>query len=391
MLASSIVNSVMFKNIPASVTYPNNENTLHKDLKHGQCRIIPYYQKFPKDHPLKLQFMSDVPDTLLIEYMIGNAVVNDDSAEYSTHYGTTNNRYYFNYSMILGSWIYDKKFWIRVTQGTDVLTSEPIECKDISKELSSGLLKYIQYSNLDRIESDLDNRLVDWYALDDGFMDMFIEAIDAAPNDNDSIEILEGSQSKTVLSASYFTGKELQTGPMPDYMMTKIGAISNLDVFMINEIQYIKTDSFDISRFGNSTSYQGSMKLTQKYAIGINVDNIGISGEGIPSIPTGTLMYIGSVVNSSPSESEVKATTGIPAVKEDKTKSYTISNQCPFIAYPTSFGSLTSIIDNTGFEIISGFNITTIDFTFGSDTVNMTIYAIKLPVYLTSFNITYKF
>jgi Ca2+-binding RTX toxin-like protein len=160
---------------------------------------------------------------------------------------------------------------------------------------------------------------------------------------------------------------------------------------MVNEVQYIKSGGIDQDRFGGSTLYQCSIKLTQKLAIGINVDNLGIEEtETTPPI-AGTPMYVGAVTSSAPDETEVKLITSIDAVKTNQTKSYTMSNSRFCFAYPTSFGELVSVLDSIGDEIISGFNITTLDFTIGADTINYTIYTLKSPATVTSFNVQYKF
>jgi len=108
-------------------------------------------------------------------------------------------------------------------------------------------------------------------------MYFYVEAVDLDPNDSDSIEILEGSQSKTIISANYYSGLTFNTGGIPDYLATKIGIISDLDVFEMNGLQYIKEGEIEQERYGQSTSIQCSLKLTQKNEVGLNVDDLGIT------------------------------------------------------------------------------------------------------------------
>jgi len=172
-------------------------------------------------------------------------------------------------------------------------------------------------------------------------------------------------------------------------MIARIGMASSLDVFTVNGLQYIKTGEIEQSQFGGSTLYQASMKLTQKTTIGINVDNIG-SGSITPP-PSGTLMYVGVVTEAVPTESQVKAITGITAVKTNQTKVYTMTNSRFCFAYPASYGSLTSIIDTIGDEIISGFAVQTLTFTTGGVTMNYNVYTLVSPATVTSFTVIFKF
>lgn len=627
MIASSILNSITFKNLTGS--YPNMWNTLHADRRFGNFKIIPYYQKFQKDHTVYLQFESDIADQITLKTYCGTIEIESFTRSFDSQYGTTNKRYYTNFTVVLDSPYYDKKVYFTATQGTvteyvvesvvptnptdaemlvnsanaaygdlggkvyklfageyipddiinlietpvvwknvaglstdgplnrcgvwssldatpgqyigfgksitvatpkiyyigigadnymeisvngtviksfpsgdgiydhyrswhllpvmlraginlihirgyndasaasvgaeiynatlaelqamasvealdavtifstkdfigeyveegnfgtgytcpegytltdtegvkscdlvtavetvgGTLTSEPIYTLDLTDGIAKGIIKYIKISNLDRIESDLDDRFVDWSVLDnDGnFMDFFIDAIDIDPNDTDESEILEGSQSKTILSARFYSGRELKTSGIPDYMCARLGMASSLDIFVVNDIQYIKSGSIGQERFGGSTLYQLSMKLTQKLAIGINVDNIGLGDSPVVPPILLTPMYVGTVTSAAPDETEVKLITPITAVKENQAKIYTITDARPCFAYPASFGSLTSILDNINDEIISGFNIQTLTFTIGSDSISYKIYTLKNLAAITSFTITFKF
>ena len=133
------------------------------------------------------------------------------------------------------------------------------------------------------------------------------------------------------------------------------------------------------------------MKLTQKNAIGINVDNIGVAEGGTTPPIAGTPMYVGSVASSAPDETEVKLIASVAAIKADQTKIYTMANARFCFAYPTSFGALSSILDNIGDEIISGFNVIYLDFTIGADTINYTICTLKSQATVTAFTVQFKF
>lgn len=271
MITSSVINSVTFKYLDGLV--PNKWNTLHKDRKQGGFTVIPYCQKYDKDDIIYLQFESDsatVPDldiyfphfketiagTLLSSY------VGDDT------------RYFYGFEITLGAAFYDKQFYFVVTQGTDILTSEPVLCEDLSEALTKGIIKKIKYTNLDRDDSDLSNFFIDWSATE--FMYFYVEAVDIDPNDGEETEVIDGVQSKDIASASNYSGIILQTSGIPDYLALKLKAASSLDYFEVNGIQYIKDGSVEISRYGNSTLHQCTLNLTEKNTIGLNVDDLGI-------------------------------------------------------------------------------------------------------------------
>lgn len=392
MIASSILNPITFKNIPVSNTYPNIWNTLHANRSQGNARVIPYFQKFQNNHTVYLQFESDSDVSIVLKSFHGLTEVESFAGAYTTSYGTTNVRYYTNFTIVLDSDYIGKEIYFTATQGANTLTSEPILTTDLTYFLNKGMMKYVKYTNIERIESDVPGVFIDWFALSSSgyYLDFFVEAIDLEPNDSDDSEILEGSQSKTILSAAYFSGKTLKTGAIPDYMCVKLAMAASLDVFTVNGIQYIKDGGTDQSQFGGSTFYQMNMKLIEKNTIGINVDNIGVGGTVTPPA-TGTPMYIGSVTAETPTESEVKLITPITAVKANQTKIYTITSSRPCFAYPATYGSLSSILDTIGDEIISGFNVQTINFTIESVLTSYKVYTLKNLATITSYTIQFKF
>jgi len=173
--------------------------------------------------------------------------------------------------------------------------------------------------------------------------------------------------------------------------------MSSLDIFLVNGLQYIKNGEIEVSQMGGSTLFQVSINMTQKLAIGINVDNIGVAETEIIVSPSTTKMYVGSVTSASPNEAEVKLMTELEAVKQDTTVDYviTLGNRYCF-AYPSSYGNLTSAINNFSQELISGFVKTTVDFTFGANTIEMYIYTYALPTTFVPdpaipISVTYKF
>lgn len=270
MLSSSVLNSVTFKDL-SSGTVPNKWNTLHENRKHGGFYVKPFCQRFNKDGVVYLQFTSDSATTPVLKAYIPGAnytIILTSSANYG-------DRYFFNYSVTLGANYYDKEIYFIITQGTDVLTSEPILCEDLSADIAAGKLKYVKYSNSDRNNSDLSDYFIDWETV--SYMYFYLEASDLEVSNIDEVEVLEGSQSKTIISANLFSGLTLKTGGIPDYFVLKLSAASSLDVFEVNGIQYVKEGGVDVKQFGQSTLFEVTIKLTEKNTIGLNVDDLGIT------------------------------------------------------------------------------------------------------------------
>ena len=379
--------------------FPTMWNTLHATRKHGNSKIIPYYQKFKKDQVVYLQFTTDLDIPVTLKSFNGNTQIESTtSSTFDSSHGDTDTRYFYNFTVTLGSSYYDKKVWFTLTQVETVLTSEPIEILDLTEKIAKGIIKYVKYTNFDRNNSDLDERFIDWAILPGTghYLDFFIEANDQEQNNKDEVEVLQGSQSQTILSASYFAGRVLKTGGIPDYLAAKLAIVSSLDLFLINGIQFIKQGGIESDRFGGSTLYQMSIKMIEKMTIGINVDNIGMAGTVIvpiaPPDPATVVypMYIGSSYYI-PDEATFKLMTEISDYKSNQTKNYSIIDERPSFAYPASYGTLVSILDHTGFEIISGFITLTRNFTQGSELVSYRVYYFKRRSTLTSFNITFKF
>jgi hypothetical protein len=271
MITSSVLNSVTFKNLDGG--FPNKWNTLHANRKQGGFSVIPYCQKFNKDDIIYLQFESDsatVPD-LDIFYPHFKETI---AGTLLSSYVGDDTRYFYGFEITLGAAFYDKKISFVLTQDTDILTSEPIICEDLSEQIAKGTIKKVKYTNLDRGDSDLSNYFVDWSATE--FMYFYIEAVDIETNDSEETEIIEGVQSKDIAASTNYSGINLQVNGVPDYLALKLKAASSLDYFEVNGIQYIKDSSVDISRYGNSTLHTCTIKLTEKNTVGLNVDDLGI-------------------------------------------------------------------------------------------------------------------
>jgi hypothetical protein len=223
----------------------------------------------------------------------------------------------------------------------------------------------------------LDNGFIDWSSIPGNYLDMFIEATDHTPNDKDEVEVLQGSQSQTIVSAAYYSGRTLKTGAIPDYLATRLGMASSLDRFFVNDVQYIKTGDIDQDSFGNSTLYQVSIKMIRKDTIGVNVDNIG--GETTPEVIPPVLllpMYVGAITDENPTEAIILGMNSL-LIAEQSVEYFGIieASRCCF-AYPETYGLLSGIADRTGFDVLSAFTNSTVVV----NGINYTVYTMKRKI-----------
>lgn len=273
MLVSSVLNTVSFKNL--SGNFPNRNNTLYNDRKMGALRLVNYAQRFDKDDVIYLQFCSDdntVP-TLKSYLYKGTVVIETISGSLVSSYIGVDNRYYFNFTVTLGSSYYDINSYFICTQGSDTLTSEPIFVEDLTDEIANGKMKKIQYANLD-INSFSDSYFIDWTVLD--YMYFYVESIDEYAPEG-SIDLLEDVDQKVNIASKLFAAETFKTDGIPDYVCEKIIAASLLDVYTINDVQYVCNEIGEPERYGSSTLFQLSLSLTESVTSGLNVDDFGIS------------------------------------------------------------------------------------------------------------------
>jgi len=272
MLVSSILNTVSFKDISGS--FPNRHNTLYNDRKIGGLTLKKYFQKFNNADSIYLQFSSDVATVpTLRSYLYETTIQNTAIAgSLVSSYSGVDDRYYFNFEISLDSNYNNKTLYFKCFQGSDTLTSEPMCVSDYSDEISRGDLKKIQYANLD-INSFSDSYFIDWTALD--YMYFYVEAIDEYKSDG-SLDNFEDVDQKINIASKLFGGLTLKTGGIPDYLAEKIIAASMLDLFTINDIQYIANKVGEPEIYGNSTLFQLSLDLTETHTVGLNSDDLGI-------------------------------------------------------------------------------------------------------------------
>ena len=279
MIISSILNPITFKDLSDGEQDPRNDNTLHNDSRVGGFMVQSYYQPFKKDETVPLIFSSDV-DTDLTLKAYNPILISTTVKSFATSYAGDYPRYYFYFPVTLGADYYDKQAYFTIEQGSDLWTSEPICVKDYTDEIARRELLRIKYTNLDKVDSDISNRFVDWTAIDNtgNYMQFYIEAVNFRSDDEEEIEILDGSIKKTVISYTSFLGIKVSTGYIPVYMARKLMECSPLDVFEVNGKQYIRK-GYEQSELDGNKFVSVVLSLTEKTVLGMNVDDLGIENE----------------------------------------------------------------------------------------------------------------
>lgn len=94
--------------------------------------------------------------------------------------------------------------------------------------------------------------------------------------------------------------------------------------------------------------------------------------------------------NSSPASATITSKTKDIVSTGDKTYSYTCTNKFPFIAYPSSYGTLTSVLDGNGFENLTDFTKYTVTLSVTSGNVSYYIYIKNSAATINNFSYTFK-
>jgi len=77
--------------------------------------------------------------------------------------------------------------------------------------------------------------------------------------------------------------------------------------------------------------------------------------------------------------------------KANKTLNFTGNMARYIFCYPQSWGNLTSVLDDKGFEYLPSFKKITMTYTSGTDSVPMYSYILQEPCSLTNYKMTFKF
>lgn len=149
-------------------------------------------------------------------------------------------------------------------------------------------------------------------------------------------------------------------------------------------------------RYATKVNPNDSMKTIVNGGSSGNPADGGNSGSGIPGgggavVSPALLIYFGAVSTLTPIESVVKALSSRPALKQDQIYSASCSNQRFCFAYPAAFGSITSVKDTNGFEILSGFTQSSVIYTIDGTPQNYTLMVLTSPCTVTNFNLTFSF
>lgn len=82
--------------------------------------------------------------------------------------------------------------------------------------------------------------------------------------------------------------------------------------------------------------------------------------------------------------------TKVLKANKNNTFTYTASNQHPFVAFPTSYGNLTSIKDSSNLEYIGDFVKTTMNLNVTGGTVSYNIYVLKDPTDISNYKFIFS-
>lgn len=277
-LFSSVTNEITFKDCKGAIEL-NEWNTLHENLCGGNFKVLPYTQKFNYNTQRSLQFGSTLNELPVLKSYnkTTGAIIATITGNLVNEIIGVDNRYYYNFTFTLDSNYLNKDVYFIITQGADILTSEPIFTYDMTEEITKRIIHKIEYANKKTDANPLVGFGVDWDNIGAELLTIWVEGQTLKAHNKSKTETLEGSQSISIVSATLKTGRILATDPMPFYMYEKLMAITVLDYFYVDGIQYIIDGEISDDDFGGSTVSQHKLNLIRKVNLGINVDNIGVT------------------------------------------------------------------------------------------------------------------
>ena len=82
--------------------------------------------------------------------------------------------------------------------------------------------------------------------------------------------------------------------------------------------------------------------------------------------------------------------TKVLKANKNNTFTYTATNQHPFVAFPASYGNLTSIKDSSNLEYIGDFVKTTMNLNVTGGTVSYNIYVLKDPTDISNYKFIFS-
>lgn len=146
------------------------------------------------------------------------------------------------------------------------------------------------------------------------------------------------------------------------------------------------------SASGGSFSYTENTDVADTVTFKVKAYDAKGSAEATKTISYVYPFYVGSVTVATPNESQIEALTKLVKTKSNTTQAFTTTDGRFAIAYPQSYGALTSILDQNNFETIGLYNLTVINVTgLNGTSVPYNVYVLNNPTTQTNFTNTFKF
>lgn len=143
---------------------------------------------------------------------------------------------------------------------------------------------------------------------------------------------------------------------------------------------------------GGNETYTDSTAISDTVTFTAKVYDEQSSSQSVKTINYVYPFYVGSVANSSPTEAQIKALSKLVKTKGDTAYSFTLTDSRFVIAYPKSYGTLSSILDKNGFETINSYTRTEVTITgLNGVAVVYYVYTLNNITTQTNFTNTFKF
>ena len=164
-------------------------------------------------------------------------------------------------------------------------------------------------------------------------------------------------------------------------------SLTSAKLYKNNTLQETKTSSLTS---GFSFTRNDSITASTTYKIEITDGTTTKNSSCSPFTFVDPFFYGILDSKSSPASATITSKTKDVNSSGDKTYTYTCTNKFPFIAYPSSYGNLTSILDGNGFENLTDFTKYTVTLSVASGNVSYYIYIKNSAATITNFSYTFK-
>jgi hypothetical protein len=255
MLIISPENSIIFK--LRNNLRKNFDNTLSFEETETNSVNIPFCQKWDQVNTVKVQVQTDEPTT-----STEIIVLDDDGSQLAvTLIKTVSGLFFYEFDVVMAA---RDSFYLTVEQGTVKYRSEWQKVTDTENLVR---FDYFNYENTEvyYLPDDFQNQIAFFF---------YVDGIVKDYTPSGEREVIDDQEEKENIYEEIYRNLALKTNYISKSLAEKIKIASSLDVFVVNDAQFIKTDDIEVVP-NNSNLVSVNAVFVQKGIIGLNTHDTG--------------------------------------------------------------------------------------------------------------------